>query len=198
MRLEKTRTQIQQIRNATIKLSYGGYIFLIDPWLAPKGATGSLLDFNRGDFEVKELVKRSIRMPICDLPLPVTEILEDVNFYIITHLHPDHFDMDNHNEVLDRNIPIFIQNNTEADFMKNLGFKNIKILQENGSFLGKVKLTRVEALHGSVTPCGPASGLIFEAEGEPTIYFAGDTIMYDGVKSVIEKFKPDIIILKRV
>ena len=145
--------------------------------------------------KVKELVKESIRMPICDLPFSTTEILEDVDFYIVTHLHPDHFDMDNYNEVLDRNIPIFIQNNAEADFMKNLGFKDIKILQENGSSLGKIKLTRVEALHGSLTPCGPASGLIFEAEREPTIYFAGDTIMYDGVKSVIEKFKPDIIIL---
>lgn len=195
MKLKKIGTQIQQIRNATIKLSYGGYIFLIDPWLAPKGATGSLLELNKGEFKVKELVKESIRMPICDLPFSTTEILEDVDFYIVTHLHPDHFDMDNYNEVLDRNIPIFIQNNAEADFMKNLGFKDIKILQENGSSLGKIKLTRVEALHGSLTPCGPASGLIFEAEREPTIYFAGDTIMYDGVKSVIEKFKPDIIIL---
>ena len=133
MKLKKIGTQIQQIRNATIKLSYGGYIFLIDPWLAPKGATGSLLELNKGEFKVKELVKESIRMPICDLPFSTTEILEDVDFYIVTHLHPDHFDMDNYNEVLDRNIPIFIQNNAEADFMKNLGFKDIKILQENGS-----------------------------------------------------------------
>lgn len=51
MKLKKIGTQIQQIRNATIKLSYGGYIFLIDPWLAPKGATGSLL----------ELIKESLR-----------------------------------------------------------------------------------------------------------------------------------------
>lgn len=195
MKLDKTRIQIQQIRNATVKLSYGGFIFLIDPWLAPKGATGSLISLNKEDFKVKNSIKESIRMPICDLPLSIIEILEDVDFYILTHLHPDHFDMDSHNKVLDRDTSIFVQNNIEAEFMKNLGFKEINILQDKGSFFGRVKLTRVEALHGSITPCGLASGLVFEAEGEPTIYFAGDTIMYDGVKSVIEKFKPDIIIL---
>ena len=31
--------KIQQIRNATLKLSYGGKVFLIDPWLAAKGET---------------------------------------------------------------------------------------------------------------------------------------------------------------
>ena len=45
MKLSKdwTKVQIQQIRNATIKANYNGKIFLIDPWLAPKGAMGSFL-----------------------------------------------------------------------------------------------------------------------------------------------------------
>lgn len=29
--------QIRQIRNATIKIHYGGKVFLVDPWLAPQG-----------------------------------------------------------------------------------------------------------------------------------------------------------------
>lgn len=46
--------QIQQIRNATVKVSYNGKIFLIDPWLAPKEAMGSFNSLNVG-FQKKQM-----------------------------------------------------------------------------------------------------------------------------------------------
>ena len=35
---------IQQIRNATLKIVYQGKTFLIDPWLCGKGSLGSFED----------------------------------------------------------------------------------------------------------------------------------------------------------
>ena len=35
---------IQQIRNATLKIVYQGKTFLIDPWLCGKGSFGSFED----------------------------------------------------------------------------------------------------------------------------------------------------------
>jgi L-ascorbate metabolism protein UlaG (beta-lactamase superfamily) len=41
---------------------------------------------------------------------------------------------------------------------------------------------------------GPVSGFVFQAENEPTIYWAGDTIWYEGVADTIIRTQPQIII----
>ena len=58
-----SEVQIQQIRNATVKVSYNGKIFLIDPWLAPKGAMGSFNSLN-ADF-TPQIQKKQIFLCLC-------------------------------------------------------------------------------------------------------------------------------------
>ena len=41
---------------------------------------------------------------------------------------------------------------------------------------------------------GTVSGFVFQAPGEPTLYWAGDTILYEPVLQVIERFRPDVIV----
>lgn len=41
---------------------------------------------------------------------------------------------------------------------------------------------------------GNASGFIFQAENEPTIFWIGDSIWNNNAADVIDKFQPDIII----
>jgi L-ascorbate metabolism protein UlaG (beta-lactamase superfamily) len=41
---------------------------------------------------------------------------------------------------------------------------------------------------------GRASGFVFQAEHEPTVYWAGDTIWFDGVAEAIDRFRPQIIV----
>ena len=186
--------QFQQIRNATAKLHYGGKTFLIDPWLAPKGATGSYVTMYP-DIHIPDRAKESIRMPMCDLPMPAEKILQGVDTYLLTHLHFDHFDLDKYNKVLDRKTPIYVQNEEELSYMQKQGFKKAGLLKDEGMNWGAVKVTRIDGLHGSIKACGPSSGLLFEAEGEPTIYFAGDTVWYEGVKETLAKYKPEVIVL---
>lgn len=68
--------QIRQIRNATIKIHYGGKVFLIDPWLAPKDGFGCFAGLPESiPFKTPDSQKTFISMPICPLPTTVDERL---------------------------------------------------------------------------------------------------------------------------
>ena len=84
--------KLTQIRNATNRLEYAGTTFLIDPWLAPKH-TLSFVDIPGMPFHIPDPVKENQPMPFYDLPLPIEQIMEDVDAVIVTHLHPDHIDI---------------------------------------------------------------------------------------------------------
>jgi L-ascorbate metabolism protein UlaG (beta-lactamase superfamily) len=64
---------------------------------------------------------------------------------------------------------------------------------------GDIAVHRVEARHGNneetAAAMGPGSGFVFECPGEKTVYVAGDTVYYDGVRAVIERFQPDVIVV---
>lgn len=59
---------IQQIRNATLKIVYQGKTFLIDPWLCGKGSLGSFEDIPGKPYMIPDPVKMEIAMPIYGLP----------------------------------------------------------------------------------------------------------------------------------
>ncbi|MCY1303293.1 hypothetical protein D9M70_529910 [compost metagenome] len=41
---------------------------------------------------------------------------------------------------------------------------------------------------------GPVIGFSLEARGEPTVYWAGDTVFYPAIEKTIRETKPDIIV----
>lgn len=55
----------------------------------------------------------------------------------------------------------------------------------------------VPAQHGLTpeTDCGPASGVVLAAQGEPTLYLAGDTVWYQAVAASLERFRPQVTVL---
>ena len=191
--------KIKQVRNATLKINYGGLTFLVDAWLIGRGKFGSFSEVPGFPFKAVENTKNYIPMPICELPEPVEKILADVDFYLLTHVHPDHIDLNFSDGTvgapLDKNVPIIAQNDEDAAILKKSGFKDIKILSADSIQLGKVKLTRTPALHGKINPMCDACGVIFQAENEKTLYLAGDTIWFDGVKQTLKKFNPDVVVM---
>ncbi|MCR4667628.1 MAG: MBL fold metallo-hydrolase [Desulfovibrio sp.] len=185
---------IQQLRNATVRIEYGGKSFLIDPWLMDKGAMGCFVDT---PFRCVDPSKETIPMPMCDLPMPVNDILRGVDAYIITHVHPDHVDMEADGtvgKVLDKNIPVFVQSPEDAQILLRSGFSEVTVLYEN-SGIGDVNLIKTPGRHGTKIPCGPSCGVVFQAPSEKTLYIAGDTIWYDAVRHTLEQFRPDVIIV---
>ena len=188
--------KIQQIRNATLKLTYGGKTFLIDPWLIGAMKFGRFIDIPGKPFSTPDPVREQIPMPLCDLPASVEEILRGVDYYIVTHIHPDHIDMAPDGTLgkpLDKNVPVFAQNDADAEALERSGFKFVEILGEN--ILDAIKLTKTPARHGTVTPCGEACGLIFQAPDEKTLYLAGDTVWFGGVRDLLKTFRPDVVIV---
>ena len=178
--------KIKQIRNATLRINLGGVEFLIDPWLIGKSEG---FTFGQSPFasEVVDPAQLDIVMPMCELPMPLADVLSGVDAYVLTHLHPDHFDMAPDGTVgakLDKGVPIFV------------GFADVRMLTDDGVTFNGVTLKRTYAKHGTKEPCGPASGIFFSAPGErKTLWILGDTIWCDEVAKTMAELKPDVVIL---
>ena len=185
--------KIHQIRNATIIVTYNDKRFLIDPWLMPK-------EFMSG-FE--GAMNSDIRQPRIELPISIDKIV-DVDAVILTHFHPDHFD-EFAAKALDKNIPFFVQNETDMNIIKNFGFNVVRLISESGTDFEGIKIYKTQCQHGRREVVKPmceqigmpydAMGIVFKANTEKTLYVAGDTIWCDEVRTAINKFNPEIIII---
>ena len=183
-------SEVTQIRNATVKINYGGKVFLVDPMFAPK-------DSYKG-FE--GTLNSHLNWPRVELPFSINEILKDVDAVIITHTHLDHLD-ETAIKAIPKDILMFSQDEKDKAYLEKSGFKNVKIMTKNSSF-GDVKLSITGGLHGSQELVfkykellGKVSGVVFSAKNEKTIYLAGDTVFNKDVEDVIKNYNPEIIIL---
>lgn len=177
---------IQQIRNATLIVKYAEKKFLIDPFLAEKGTYPPFPNSAR----------QNQNNPLVSLPIPIDHIISDIDAVIITHLHQDHYD-DTAKKVLPKEIKVFVQNEEEAQVIKNDGFQNIEVLA-NDTIFKDIQIIKTKGEHGRgemVQLAGNVCGVIFKHSMEKTLYVAGDTVWYGGVQEEIEKHQPEIIVV---
>ena len=172
--------QIQLIRCATIRMEYANHQFIIDPYLAAKHTMPSSAGLSLN--------------PLVDLPCTPHEALAGIEMAVISHLHDDHFDPIAE-RLLPNNLPLLSQPEDESD-IEAKGFATVIPVRETISWKG-ISITRTQCQHGTgdvLHQMGPASGFVFRAENEPTVYWAGDTIWCKPVADVIVRTQPDIII----
>ncbi|MBW1787628.1 MAG: MBL fold metallo-hydrolase [Deltaproteobacteria bacterium] len=172
--------KIQLIRNATMKIAYAGRTILTDPMLSPKDAIRSFAGIAKN--------------PTVELPFQIKDIVNDVESVVVTHFHPDHFDK-TASEALPKTIPVFCQPGDEVQLAEG-GFQTVIPIETAYTWEG-ITITRTEGRHGSgkvLELMGNVSGFVFQADGEPTVYWVGDSIWCDLVENTIKSFKPDIII----
>ena len=178
--------KINQIRNATIVVEYANKKFLIDPMLAEKGTYPPFPNSARQDQ----------KNPVVSLPTSVENIIEDIDAVIVTHLHLDHFD-EAAQRILPKGIKMFVQNEEDATEVRNAGFQNVEVLQEDTVF-EDIQLIKTKGEHGRgeiLKLAGLVCGVIFKHQSEKTLYVAGDTVWYDEVQKVIDTHKPEIIVV---
>ncbi|MDR5858735.1 MBL fold metallo-hydrolase [Halomonas eurihalina] len=189
---QETAQQLQQIRNATVKISYGDTTFLIDPMLAEQGAYPGFEDTYRSE----------LRNPLVELPMPAEEVIDDADAVIVTHTHLDHWDAAAQ-ELLPKDIPLFAQNVADAELIRSQGFSNVRILDGDAEF-GGVQLHKTGGQHGSdahyaipelAQALGDVMGVVFEAPGQKTTYVVGDTVWRDEVERALERYNPEVIVL---
>lgn len=185
--------QLQQIRNATIKVFYGGKYFLIDPMFAPKNSFAPI--------EIGP--NPNLSWPTCDLSISPDEIIKDLDVIIMTHYHNDHFDQAAVDK-LKKGVKVYIQDETDKEILRKLGFSNLTVLSEEGMSFAGIWLYKTRCQHGIKTKAEPvfnsfgmrydAMGVVFKHPDEKTVYVTGDTIWCDDVKKVIDTHEPDYVI----
>jgi L-ascorbate metabolism protein UlaG (beta-lactamase superfamily) len=64
--------------------------------------------------------------------------------------------------------------------------------------LGELTIARTGGEHGRGeigAKMAPVSGFVLKAQGEPTLYIAGDTILCDAVRQATDTHRPDAIVV---
>jgi len=183
---------IQLIRNATIVVEYAGKKFLIDPMLADKGVYPPF----GPEAGFPDAPGQDLKNPLVSLPMSIDNIIQDIDAVIVTHMHLDHWD-DAAIEALPKDIKLFAQNEEDAAEIRNSGFQNVEVLQENTVFEG-IQLVKTKGEHGRgevLELAGQVCGVVFKHASEKTLYVAGDTVWYDAVQDVIDTYKPEVIVV---
>ena len=180
---------IEQIRHATITITFREYKILVDPMFSKRGTMYSL--------KIGELFKLRKSNPMVDLPDNMEERLDGVTHALITHNHFDHIDEPAIEYLKKHNISVFCAEDDEVAFRKK-GLKTLPLKKgrENIFLDGRIKL--IPCRHGwgwIAKAMEHGVGYLIEMPDEPTLYIAGDTVLTDEVKSTITDLKPKWIIL---
>ncbi|QHW33820.1 MBL fold metallo-hydrolase [Paenibacillus rhizovicinus] len=174
---------IQLIRHATLWLEYAGLTFLIDPMFSEKAVNPPIA--NSGDERKNPLV-----------PLPgALDAWLAPDAVLVTHLHRDHWD-EAAMHMLSKSSVIFCQQG-DRDAIRSSGFTDVTEIQTFVTFQG-VTLHRTSGQHGTGEigqQMGQVSGFVLQAQGEPTLYIAGDTIWCEDMKTALDTYKPDMTIV---
>ena len=174
--------ELQLIRNATLRLTYAGRTLLVDPYLAEPGT----LPPYRG---------RSPN-PLVPLPCPAAEVVAGVELGLVSHLHTDHFDGATQ-ALLPTDIPLLCQPGDE-DRLQAAGFSHVTPLQSEFAWRG-ITIRRTQGRHGRspaiLRAMGPVSGFLLRAVGEPSLYWAGDTVLTEEIEALLAQEQPDVIVI---
>jgi L-ascorbate metabolism protein UlaG (beta-lactamase superfamily) len=115
-------------------------------------------------------------------PVPDRHRLHDIDAVLISHLHWDHLDVPSLRD-LGRSVPVFVPVGS-GPWMRAAGFRDVRELGVGDvADVGGVVVRAVPAVHsGFRPPLGPtAPPLGFVVRGSRSIYFAGDTDLFDGM-----------------
>ena len=115
-------------------------------------------------------------------PVPARDRLRGVDAVLISHLHWDHLDVPSLRD-LGRDTPMFVPAGA-GPWMGSAGFTHVREMAVGESVdVGGVLVRAVPAVHsGYRPPLGPtAPPLGFVVRGSRSVYFAGDTDLFDGM-----------------
>ena len=176
------QNNVRLIRNATLKIQYAGQTLLVDPMLGKKGTEMSALGVNLN--------------PRVHLTMPIGEVLDDVDFVLLTHTHIDHYDPAA-KRLISKDTPWYVQ---PADYdsvaMKD-HFRNTTVVKESVQ-VGGITSVRIAGNHGRGklgNMMGASSGYVLKAEGQPTLYIMGDCVWNESTQKAVEEHHPAYIVV---
>lgn len=174
--------QLTQVRNATVVLRFGARKWLIDPMLCDPGSLPGFQFF--GDNKRPN--------PLVPLPPSTGEALSGLTAAIITHVHADHVDPVAIAWLNEMGVPAYCRELDRAH-LKRQGLDAHPIEEGvEGETVGLVPGTHGFGPVGWLM--GPVTGLYIAPENEPSLYLTGDTVLTPGVRTAIERLRPQHIV----
>lgn len=119
-----------------------------------------------------------------------------VDAVLLTHLHDDHIDEAAY-EMIPKDMRFLVQDENNRQVVMSHGFNHVEVVGDN-TRVGEVSIQKAESQHGNFImkyPAGHTAGYVFTHPQEKTLYHAGDTIWYAGVKRNLKRFRPKVITL---
>lgn len=174
---------LRLLRHATLVLDIAGTRVMIDPMLGPAGSQPPVA--NTADPRPN---------PLVDLPVTPADAVAGVGAAIVTHLHGDHVDQAGLAALA--GVPVYAQAGDGAALEAG-GVRGVTEIADDVA-IGGVGVHRTGGRHGTGeigARMGRVSGFVFTAEGEPTVYVAGDTVWCEEVREAIARHRPDVIVV---
>jgi L-ascorbate metabolism protein UlaG (beta-lactamase superfamily) len=179
--------QLQLLRHATLIIHYGGHKLLIDPMLSHAEAMDPVGN-----------AANTRRIPLVDLPITdeqLIELLTQIDAVFVTHRHRDHWDA-RAAEIIPKHLPLFCQPE-EASLFIDQGFTEVIPVSDLMEWSG-ITIARTGGQHGTGEigqRMGKVSGFVLRAEGEPTLYLAGDSIWCAEVEEALRRYRPEVTVV---
>jgi L-ascorbate metabolism protein UlaG (beta-lactamase superfamily) len=170
--------RLRLLRNATLLVRVANRTVIVDPMLDPARARPAVPNTDNDE-----------RNPLVELPEPAEVVAGLVDAILVTHLHQDHFDAAAA-ELLPKDVPLFSAPG-DADALREHGFADVRPVDPAVDWEG-VRIARTNGVHGEL---GPSPGFVLAAEGEPSIYVAGDTIWCEEVRVALDEHVPDVVVV---
>ena len=175
--------RIRLLRHATLLVQVGDTRLLIDPMLDPPGTQPPVPE-----------TPNPRPNPLVDLPVPPLDVVAGVSATLVTHLHGDHFDCTALGMV-PRDRPVLCQPRDQPMFVR----AGLQATAFDGTLeLGDLRISRTTGQHGTGAigkEMGDSSGYVIAADGEPTLYVAGDTVWCNDVQEAIATYQPAVIVV---
>ncbi len=175
------------LRHATLRLEIGGHVLLVNPMLDAPGARAPV----RGTPAERP-------NPLVPLPMSVREAVAGVDAALVTHTHVDHIDAAGATALIPLGLPVFCQPQDLAD-LGQLGLDLRPVPDASPLAWEGLAIHRTGGRHGReeamIEANAPVSGFVVAADGEPTVYVAGDTVWCPEVAEAIAAHRPDWIVV---
>jgi L-ascorbate metabolism protein UlaG (beta-lactamase superfamily) len=118
---------------------------------------------------------------------PAADLTDGIDAVLLSHLHHDHADLPSLRR-LDSSTPVFVPPGA-GGFLRRRGFRTVTELRPGESTeMGEVRITAVDAEHsgGRRIASRATEAVGFRIAGRQSIYFAGDTDLFDGMEELGE------------
>lgn len=173
---------VRLIRSATLKINYAGKTILLDPMLGEKGTEISALGVNLN--------------PRVHLTMPVNEVLDGIDFVLLTHSHIDHYD-DAAKQLIPKEMPWYVQPADYDTVAVKCHFAKTVVV-EDSTVIDGITIFRIAGNHGRGKlgeMMGASSGYVLKADGHSVLYIMGDCVWNEATQKAVKEHCPDYVVV---